>query len=43
MAEKKLIDKQWAFVDEYLIDLNATRAYDKVMMCSCSKCVLLFR
>lgn len=27
MAEKKLTDKQRAFVDEYLIDLNATRAY----------------
>ena len=30
MAEKKLTDKQRAFVDEYLIDLNATRAYKAV-------------
>lgn len=30
MAEKKLTDKQRAFVDEYLIDLNATRAYKVV-------------
>lgn len=30
MAEKKLTDKQRAFVDEYLIDLNATRAYKEV-------------
>lgn len=32
MAEKKLTDKQRAFVDEYLIDLNATRAYKAVYM-----------
>jgi phage terminase small subunit len=30
MADKKLTDKQKAFVDEYLIDLNATRAYLKI-------------
>ena len=30
MAERKLADKQRAFVDEYLIDLNATRAYKTV-------------
>ena len=30
MADKKLTDKQKAFVDEYLIDLNATRAYKSV-------------
>ncbi len=30
MADKKLTDKQKAFVDEYLTDLNATRAYKKI-------------
>ncbi len=30
MAEDKLTDKQGAFVDEYLVDFNATRAYKAV-------------
>lgn len=30
MADKQLTNKQKAFVDEYLIDLNATRAYLKI-------------